>query len=314
MENPVEDQQNPGITVGVDGSPVSIHAVEWAAAEAARRKRELTIVEAGYYMYRPTRTPGTATEPAYAPDVESSISAAEQAARAAEPELAVRTVVHSGDPVEYLVEVSKTSELLVLGTHVMSSLLGAVLGSLTQTVAAHARCPVVVINDQQPLGPEPRNRVVVGVSPSAGGRAALRFAFAEARSRGATLLAVRSLGDAEWASAGINYSGELYKAWKSTESETLESLLAEIAPEFPEVTVEKSLSPERPVDALADEALGAQLLVVGCHRSDDHWFSRLGSVASHLLHRAPCPLVVVGMGARPDADGSQPREVHEAHA
>ncbi|MDT4979566.1 MAG: hypothetical protein QOG07_1445 [Pseudonocardiales bacterium] len=48
-----------------------------------------------------------------------------------------------------------------------------------------------------------------------------------------------------------------------------------------------------PVDALLRAAEGAQLLVLGCHHSDDQWGSRLGPVPTSILHRSPCPVVAV---------------------
>jgi ABC-type sugar transport system substrate-binding protein len=79
-----------------------------------------------------------------------------------------------------------------MGTEGSGSIAGLLLGSIGQTVAAHARCPVVVINGRVPLNAEPRNVIVVGISPTEGGRQALRFAFEQARSRGRSILAVRS--------------------------------------------------------------------------------------------------------------------------
>jgi len=49
-----------------------------------------------------------------------------------------------------------------------------------------------------------------------------------------------------------------------------------------------------PADALLSAARDAQLLIVGCHHSDDRWGTRLGPVPTSVLHRSPCPVVVVG--------------------
>jgi len=49
-----------------------------------------------------------------------------------------------------------------------------------------------------------------------------------------------------------------------------------------------------PAEALLRAAQDAQLLVVGCHHSDDRWSTRLGPVPTSILHRSPCPVVVVG--------------------
>lgn len=48
-----------------------------------------------------------------------------------------------------------------------------------------------------------------------------------------------------------------------------------------------------PTELLLRAAQGAQLLVLGCHHSDDRWGSRLGPVPTSILHRSPCPVVAV---------------------
>ena len=83
------------------------------------------------------------------------------------------------------------------------------------------------------------------------------------------------------------------------ESRLMTECLAQVSGDFPDVAVEKSFVGVRAQWALEEAAIGADLLVVGCHRGDEHWFSRLGPVASWLLHRAPCPVAVVG---RPPAE------------
>jgi nucleotide-binding universal stress UspA family protein len=49
-----------------------------------------------------------------------------------------------------------------------------------------------------------------------------------------------------------------------------------------------------PSEALLIAARTAQLVVLGCHHSDDRWSTRLGPVAATVLHQSPCPVVVVG--------------------
>jgi nucleotide-binding universal stress UspA family protein len=51
---------------------------------------------------------------------------------------------------------------------------------------------------------------------------------------------------------------------------------------------------DEPAEALLRAADGAQLLVVGGHHSEDRWNTRLGPVPASVLHRSPCPVIVVG--------------------
>lgn len=289
-------QQPAPVVVGFDGSPASQEAVRWAAAEASRRRLPLTLVHAGYYLYEPALSEATARTASseiarYARGVTEQALAT---AREVDPGLELHTEVHAKSPAKTLLELGNSAELLVVGTHGDSSIAGAILGSVSQSVAAHAHCPVVVVNHNRPKGAEPRKAVVVGVSPTPGGQQALRFAFEQARERGCAVEAVRSWGDVGWGAVALSDSGKLIHDWQITESTMLDKCLDAVTPEYPEITVRRQLTGVRPPWALDAAAIGAELLVVGCHRQDDHWFSRLGPVASWLLHRSPCPIAIVG--------------------
>lgn len=53
-------------------------------------------------------------------------------------------LVH-GDAVEVLVQLSQRAQLLVVGTHGVSSIRHAALGSVSEACAMQAACPVVVV-------------------------------------------------------------------------------------------------------------------------------------------------------------------------
>jgi len=296
---------SPPVLAGVDGTIRSLEAVRWAAREAARRGIGLTVVHASYLHYFPSPDGAGAQEPAGdGTGVDAALADAYAAAVEVAPELAVEVVAEHRKPAHHLLRQSRQVAMIVLGTHSGNSLTGALLGSLSQTVAAHAMCPVVLIGGTLP-GQEPESAdaastdsaeqpVVVGISPRPGGREALRFAFEEARMRGVALHAVRSWGDVDWGSSRLGYGSELFAEWRRMEANVLHNCLAEFEEDFPEVPIERELPGKRAQLALQHAAAGAQLLVVGCHRQDDHWFSRLGSVPSWLVHRSPCPLAIVG--------------------
>jgi nucleotide-binding universal stress UspA family protein len=59
----------------------------------------------------------------------------------------VHTELLEGSPAEAIIDVANTrgSELIVLGSRGLGRLAGAVLGSTSQKVVAHAHCPVLIV-------------------------------------------------------------------------------------------------------------------------------------------------------------------------
>jgi len=66
---------------------------------------------------------------------------------------------------------------------------------------------------------------------------------------------------------------------------------------YPDVHVEQMITRDRPASGLLQQAARAQLLVVGAGGRGEFTGLLLGSVSHAVVHRAPCPVVVV----RPDA-------------
>jgi nucleotide-binding universal stress UspA family protein len=293
---------NQPIIVGISELDSNTDVLGWAAAEASRRRAPLEVVFSGYYVVGPvySATDETAAEPVGS--MQRLIKESIAFVKARFPALQVTSNLHEGDPATYLIDQSRRCALIVLGTHGGSPITGAVLHSITQSVASHSRCPVVAVNDVSIPDVVARPAVVVGVSPSVAGSAALRFAFEQAQSRGDSLIALRSWGYAKFGIARLGLMPSILDDWQRMEMRVLDECVDPLAAEYPDVHVEKRLREERPQWALQQEGLGTDLLVVGAHRSDDHWFSRLGPIASWLLHRAPCPIAVVG---QPDPKSAQ---------
>jgi nucleotide-binding universal stress UspA family protein len=57
----------------------------------------------------------------------------------------VGTVVVRGRPAQVLISAAQGADLLVVGSRGHGALAGMLLGSVSEDVAAHAPCPVVVI-------------------------------------------------------------------------------------------------------------------------------------------------------------------------
>jgi nucleotide-binding universal stress UspA family protein len=134
------------IVVGIDGSESAREALRWAVAEARQRN---ATVEAVYAWHQPFAT-GYA-ELGELDNLDHFQNEAQQALDAA-----VDAVDPSGiEPIERrllpggaastLVDEAKGASLLVVGSRGRGGFAGLLLGSVSQQVAHHAPCPVVII-------------------------------------------------------------------------------------------------------------------------------------------------------------------------
>jgi len=136
------------VLVGVDGSPGSDKALAWAAAEAGDHGADLVVVNVWEHTLPP---------PAGGPSV-SGREVADPSHRTAEdlhaeiktvlgeePTVRVQPIVKHGNPAKVLIEQSENAQLLVVGTRGHGGFRGLVLGSVSQHVAAYAKCPVTVV-------------------------------------------------------------------------------------------------------------------------------------------------------------------------
>ena len=134
------------IVVGVDGSPGSLAALCWALREAASRGLTAHAVAAWEFPMESTFG-DMATVGDFHPVVaaeEILVSALADASVAAD-DPTVTTAPVEGHPAEVLMRMASSAELLVVGSRGHGRIFGALLGSVSHYVAAHAACPVVVI-------------------------------------------------------------------------------------------------------------------------------------------------------------------------
>ena len=203
-----------------------------------------------------------------------------------------------GQPARQLIDTAGDDGLLVVGSRGRGSLRGALLGSVGQQCAQHARGPVVVVRDEEPADGAPQeqeaaSRVVVGVDGSPGSGAALRFAAAEARLRGGELHVVHA-----WIDTVSGYGGPPWAVPVTTVREqadaTLRGSLEQAWPTgSPGVQIRAETVEGVEWDVLTRVAAGADLLVVGS-RGRGGWSGLLlGSVGLHAITGAPCPVAVV---------------------
>ncbi|MFD1659246.1 universal stress protein [Streptomyces caeni] len=161
------------VTVGVDGSAVSVRALDRAAEEAALRALGLEIVYAV-----PDRD-----------EAEPVLASAAARVRRRHPEVPVTTLGAEGHSAAALVERARHAALTVVGCRGLGSISGTLLGSVSMRLAAHAPGPLLVVRGG--VSSRRNGEVLVGLEDPADADTAA-YAFQEAELRGARLRVLRS--------------------------------------------------------------------------------------------------------------------------
>jgi nucleotide-binding universal stress UspA family protein len=137
------------IVVGVDGSSASRTALEWAGDEAVHHGSELVVLTAwlpvppplaGTSSTLPTRGVTDARETAKEQLMESI-----QDVLGEDPPILVHPQIKEGNAAKLLIDLSEDADVLVVGSSGHGGFAGMLLGSVSQHVAAHAKCTVVVV-------------------------------------------------------------------------------------------------------------------------------------------------------------------------
>ncbi|MEU4419234.1 universal stress protein [Actinoplanes sp. NPDC024001] len=284
--------RTPAIVVAVDGTEPSRAAVRWAAREAELRKQPLLLTHVLDWDWAGTQydVDGRHFETARRFGESIAVRAAQEAATVASA-IEMDTDVLTGDPAAQLIIASEGEDLLVLGSRGRGGFAGLHLGSVSQRVAMHADCPVVVVRGRTDAGKGP---VAVGVDDNGSADRVLEAAFTAARARCTSLTAIRS-----YLPSVLVYSGHLPPAQVySPEQDQAEraNLTTQLAPwreKFPDVPVEILLSHDSAAAVLVGVSRGAQLVVVGSRGHGVIAGTLLGSTGLQLLHHADCPVLIV---------------------
>jgi nucleotide-binding universal stress UspA family protein len=285
MGTPGTQAQGAVVVVGVDGGQSAGRAVEEAAAQAARWGRPLHLMHATGR----TIVPWT---PEHLHRVAVVTEHCRQRAVAAAPDLRITSATEVDDPAAMLVAASREASMVVLDGGRLGQAGAVLLGATAHKVVTHASCPVMVVPlaaDWSTTGP-----VVVGVDAHEHSAPAVEFAFAEASRRGAPLQAVHTWWWDE-ANASVAGSGGAGDRSQVVEAHRLVvgEMLAGWRDEYPDVPVTVTLVRGRTGTTLVQESRAAQLLVVGTRGLGGFPGLLLGSVGSHVIHHAHCPVVVV---------------------
>ena len=286
---PVSEEWVSAIVVGFDGSPDSVHALDWALGEAGLRGAPVAVCHAWHRPHPGGETSAGAT-------ARRLLAEGRRHAARRAPAVHVRVELMAGSPAQALAQASYEAALLVVGARGAGGLHDRLLGSVSAGLARQAHCPVVVVRDgavRDEVGAARGTRIVVGIDGPGDCETALAFAFQEAARRGGAVHVVHAFDEA--ALQTVAYLGEeQLRRLRETAQDSFGALLAPQAERHPSVAVSFALVHGGPGPALIEASAQADLLVV----ADSHGRGRLatavlGSTIHTLLRHAACPVAVV---------------------
>ncbi|WP_194949704.1 universal stress protein [Actinomyces trachealis] len=285
------------VLVGVDGSPESLEAVDWAVARAAKAGWRVHLLCA-YSL--PSFTTAS-LDGGYAALDDTAIrngaqSVIDQAAkRAGGSGVKVTSSLETGDPAGVLVDLSDEAAIAVVGTRGGGGFADRLLGAVSAALPAHSRCPTVVV-PRHVEGAEftPVRRIVVGVDGSDSARKALNWAVTEAEVWGAELTVVAAVplasgtGALAWLPAAIDREQVLADVRGGLDRAVNKALEG-----HPNVKVRKHALDGNPAELMAEFSTAVDLVVVGSRGRGGFAGLLLGSTSQAVLSHAVCPVMVV---------------------
>ncbi|WP_405876471.1 universal stress protein [Streptomyces sp. NBC_00005] len=299
----------PTIIVGLDGSPQSLAAADWAAREARQREASLRLVHAWEpqpHAYVPLA--GSFTPAA----IEEEHEWAGQMLREAESRLAkshaglrITTVQTAGPPAAVLLTAAEDADLLVLGSRGLGGVAGFLVGSVALAAVARSRRPVVLVRAGEHAADEhlpdgtgaastdtPYRDVVLGLDLENPGEVVIRFAFEAAQRRAADLRVLHG-----WSPPPSHGYGAAFDSGPDAEpAEQVRHRLAEVLQpwrdKFPDVQVHEQAVVGSAGRHLVHASRDAALVVVG-RRNRRALGGHIGPVTHAALQHASAPVAVV---------------------
>lgn len=311
------------VLVGVDGSPPSLAALDWAGAYAKVHGMGLHLVCA----YSIPSFTAAALDGGYAALDDSAIA---EGARAVLDEalervgplgLRATSVVATGDAAAVLVELSREAALVVVGTRGRGGFAERLLGTVSSALPAHAHCPTVVVpyrrhdrtgadaaaadvDDDASAGALPVRRIVVGVDGSEAAEVALGRAIVEAEAWQAelTALAAVPIGTTTsylaWQPSAVDHEAVLHDVGAG-----LDVVVDRALVEHPDLQVRRHVLDGTAAQLLTEFSTAVDLVVVGSRGRGGFAGLLLGSTSQAVLHHASCPVMVVTTKVRDEEWG-----------
>jgi nucleotide-binding universal stress UspA family protein len=303
------------VTVGLDGTRESLAAVDWAAREALLRDVTLEIVqvrETGAYPYSPIADDEVEREWA-----QTITSEALDDLNTRMPELAVTVDMLAGRAAHVLADASANTDLLVLGSRGLGTVLGFIVGSTALPTVAHTVCPVVLIRARrherdgtsgtdedagraqphphaQPASETPGGDIVLGLDLGRPCDELIAFAFDTAARHSAQLHVLHAWDlPPTYGMRPLPVPPAMTNELLAAQNQALAATLRPWQDARPDVKVQAEAVIGQPARLLVEAASQASMLIVGRRNRRSRLGTYVGTVGHAVMHHAHTPVAVV---------------------
>ncbi|MGF7234072.1 MAG: universal stress protein [Frankia sp.] len=318
------------LVVGIDGSPGSGMALEWAVHEARLRRVSVRAVLTWAAEGHPSRSDTAGGQAKFDTETAANhlLHATVSPIAARNPDVKIHERLVRGPPVAGLVKDAEYAAMLVIGARGLGPLHRLLVGSVSAGCTRKADAPVVVVRspvvgfaasayptpgasamgwgpgDWRPgdWGAGERRAgeggagavppIVVGIDGSGASLVALAWAAEEAALRGAALRVIHA-----WAlparAYGSGYHGPPRHEVEKAGQSVLDHAVSETLGTDPIIAVNSRLIAGRAPHILVEAAAGAALLVVGARGHGGFAGLTMGSTSHECVVHAPGPVAVI---------------------
>ncbi|MFC9931933.1 universal stress protein [Streptomyces sp. NPDC127190] len=294
------------IMVGLDGSPESRAAAEWAAREAKLRGLPVKLLQVWEPVPQPmAQAPllGAETHQHWTGRIPRECA---EGLRLRHPGVEVSTEQLTGRPAEALVDAAKDADMLVLGSRRLGGVGGFLVGSVGLAVVAHSERPVVLVHageqaadehERDPAGiPSAATAfrpVVLGLDVAGPDEALIGFAFDAAARRSVPLRVVHVWNPPPYYAYGMALEPAVEREMAKGDATILSEVLRPWRQKYPDVEVVEQSQYGSPSLLLIDASHDASLVVVGRRIRHSSVGAHIGTVTHAVLHHSTAPVAVV---------------------
>jgi nucleotide-binding universal stress UspA family protein len=279
------------ILVPLDGSPLSERAIEPAILIGRRSNSEIILARAPIVDLALVAAPDQHSAQLHT-DTHNYLS--EIQLTYTSPFIKFRLQTMAGDPATAIVNTAREEnvDLIVMSTHGYSGLTRLMLGSVTEKVLRAAPCPVLAVRSTQPI-----KRILIPLDGSPLAERALAPGLEIAERVGGKVTLLRAvdrlpvLSDLDQTERGLSH-----RAQNDLIDEAIDYLVERIK-DYPseDLNIKSTVRTGGAAENILDfvDANDTDLIVMATHGRTG--LSRLvyGSVTAHVLHHAPCSLMII---------------------